>query len=100
MRKNLIYSAMEDKSLAYVCDEYRILNDDWYHDLEVMIKSNVCSEVTRQHDIMQALVAIQMQQQKSMKALGGGKKEEDKKETEEVVDELAYLKECRQKVQK
>ena len=47
MRKNLIYSAMEDKSLAYVCDEYRILNDDWYHDLEVMIKSNVCSEVTR-----------------------------------------------------
>ena len=30
MRKNIIYSAMEDKPLAYVCDEYRITSDTWF----------------------------------------------------------------------
>jgi hypothetical protein len=58
MRKNIIYSAMEDKPLAYVCDEYRITNDLWYDDLECLVKSNVCSEITRQNDILAALVAI------------------------------------------
>ena len=52
MRKNIIYSAMEDKALAYVCDEYRITNDKWYQDLETLVKSNVCSEITRQSDIL------------------------------------------------
>lgn len=52
MRKNIIYSAMEDKALAYVCDEYRITNDTWYQDLETLVKSNVCSEITRQSDIL------------------------------------------------
>ena len=61
MRKNIIYSAMEDKPLAYVCDEYRITNDLWYKDLETLVKSNVCSEITRQADILQALVSIQTQ---------------------------------------
>ena len=47
MRKNIIYSASEDKPVAYVCDEYRITNDNWYRDLETLVKSNVCSEITR-----------------------------------------------------
>ena len=59
MRKNIIYSASEDKSLAYICDEYRITNSMWYKDLETLVKSNVCSEITRQTDILAALVEIQ-----------------------------------------
>lgn len=42
--------------MAYVCDEYRILNSSWYKDLETLIKSNVCSEITRQQDVLSALV--------------------------------------------
>ena len=61
MRKNIIYSASEDKPLAYCCDEYRITNDHWYRDLETLVKSNVCSEITRQHDVLAALFAIQTQ---------------------------------------
>lgn len=59
LRKNIIYAASEDKQMAYVCDEYRILQDSWYKDLETLVKSNVCSEITRQHDILAALVSIQ-----------------------------------------
>lgn len=47
MRKNIIMAASEDKPHAYVCDEYRILNRSWYKDLETLVKSNVCSDITR-----------------------------------------------------
>ena len=66
--------------------------------METLVKCNVCSEITRQSDILQALVAIQEQQKKSQKALTGQKKkagQEDEEEKEEVVDELAYLKDQR-----
>ena len=58
MRKNIVYSASEDKHLAYVCDEFRITNDKWYLDLECLVKSNVCSEITRKNDLMTCLVQI------------------------------------------
>ena len=58
MRKNIITAASEDKPHAYVCDEYRILNNAWYKDLETLIKSNVQSEITRQNDVLAALVSI------------------------------------------
>lgn len=61
MRRNIIYSAQEDKALAYVCDEYRMVNSEWYRDLECLVKSNVCSEITRRSDIIQALVQINIQ---------------------------------------
>ena len=102
MRKNILQSASEDRPLAYVCDEYRILNQDWYKDLETLVKSNVCSEITRQNDILSALVSIQSQQKKSASALVGGgsqaKKSEDKKDNDqqaEEFDELAFLKDMR-----
>lgn len=58
LRKNIIYCASDDKPLAYVADEYRITNTNWYKDLETLIKSNICSEITRQHDILAACVQI------------------------------------------
>jgi hypothetical protein len=58
MRKNIIYAASDDKPLAYVCDEYRITKDAWYKDLETLVKSHVCTEITRKSDIMQALISI------------------------------------------
>ena len=73
MRKNIIQAASEDRPLAYVCDEYRMLNSAWYNDLETLLKSNVCTEITRQNDILSALVAIESQQKKSANALTGGK---------------------------
>lgn len=99
MRKHIISSAMEDKALAYVCDEYRITNDAWYRDLETLVKSNVCTEITRQHDILQALVEINKQQNKSQKALGQNKGENEE-EKEEVIDELAFNKQQREVVKK
>ena len=62
IRRNIIYAVQEDKPLAYICDEYRITNDKWYLDLECLVKSNVCTEITRQSDIKQALVSIKVQQ--------------------------------------
>lgn len=58
LRKNIIYTASEDKPLAYIADEYRITNPSWYRDLETLIKSNICSEITRQLDILAACVQI------------------------------------------
>jgi len=51
LRKNIVYSASEDKPLAYVCDEFRITSDKWYLDLECLVKSNICSEITRKNDV-------------------------------------------------
>ena len=86
MRKNIIYSASDDKPLAYICDEYRISCDSWYKDLETLVKSHVCTEITRRSDILQALVQIQKQQKKSLnslKAMSKEEKEEQKKKKEE-----------------
>ena len=52
MRKNIIYAASDDKPLAYVCDEYRISSDALYKDLETLVKSHVCTEITRKSDVM------------------------------------------------
>ena len=30
MRKQIISAAMDDKAVAFVCDEYRVTNDIWY----------------------------------------------------------------------
>ena len=67
--------------------------------METLVKSNVVSDITKQLDVMTALVAIRAQQTKSANAIGKGKqdKEEDK---EEVIDELLHLKNEREHVRK
>ena len=69
LRKNMVYSASEDKSLAFVCDEFRISDDKWYLDLECLVKSNLCSEITRKSEIMTCLVQINKQKKIALKAL-------------------------------
>lgn len=75
----MVYSASEDKPLAYVCDEFRITSDKWYLDLECLVKSNICSEITRKNDVLQCLVQIAQQKKRALKALQGVSKEKAKK---------------------
>lgn len=62
--KSIQYAAKEDKPIVYAFDEFRITNDDWYYDLEQVLKSSVCSEITTKKEILEILVSIQAQRQK------------------------------------
>jgi hypothetical protein len=47
--------------VVYGCDEFRMQNDDWYKDLEHLLKSNIVSEVVRRSDIMTSLAHVKQQ---------------------------------------
>jgi len=75
LRRNIIYSAQEDKPMCFVADEYRITSDLWYKDLESLLKSSVCSEITRKQDTLSCLINIHLQQRRA--ARGNKKTKED-----------------------
>jgi hypothetical protein len=58
LRRILTYAIEEDKPTCYVVDEYRVVNDMWYKDLECIIKSQTCSEVLRKQDLMASMASL------------------------------------------
>jgi dynein heavy chain len=59
LRQALIVCATEDKPLTFFIDEYKIKKDQWYSDLESLLKNSFSSDITRKNDIMSVLCEIQ-----------------------------------------
>ena len=58
LRRAVIYCGNEDKPLTFFVDEYSMIRDQMYKDLETMIKNNCVTEITRKSDIMLTLANI------------------------------------------
>jgi hypothetical protein len=58
LRRSVIYCGNEDKPLTFFVDEYKMLHEQMYKDLETMLKNNVVSEITRKSDIMLTMANI------------------------------------------
>ena len=58
LRRAIIYCGNEDKHVTFVVDEYKMINDQMYKDLECILKNQVSSEITRKPDVMLALANI------------------------------------------
>jgi hypothetical protein len=44
--------------LTFFIDEYKIKRDQWYSDLEGILKNNMSSDITRKNDILAVLAQI------------------------------------------
>ena len=53
----LLACAIEDKPVTMTLSEYQILQDQWYTDLECLLKNNVQSETIRKTDILKVITA-------------------------------------------
>lgn len=58
LRRSVIFCGNEDKHLTFYLDEYKMIKDSMYWDLECLLKNNVVSEITRKSDILLALANI------------------------------------------
>jgi hypothetical protein len=58
LRRAVIYCGNEDKPATFFVDEYKLLYDQMYSDLECLLRNNMVSEITRKQDIMMALANI------------------------------------------
>lgn len=54
LRRTLIYCATQDKPACLFIDEYKLLYDQMYSDLECILRNNFASEITRKNDVMMA----------------------------------------------
>lgn len=94
--RNIVFAAKEDKPVVYMCDEFRISDPNWYHDLETVLKSSICSEITRKAEIMECLVTIKAQLKRGYKALKTLRKSPGQAQTSKglkdfTVDHKAFL---------
>ena len=58
LRQMLMACAIEDKPVTMALDEFQILEDQWFTDLECLLKNNVQSETIRKSDILKVITAI------------------------------------------
>ena len=58
LRRTLIYCGSEDKPATLFIDEYKLMHDQMYCDLECILRNNMGSDITRKNDIMTALTSI------------------------------------------
>jgi hypothetical protein len=58
LRRAVVYCGNEDKPLTLFLDEYKMLDDQMYLDLECLLKNNVVSDIIRKPDVMLVLANI------------------------------------------
>jgi hypothetical protein len=80
LRRAIIYCGNEDKPLTFCVDEYSMIKDQMYKDLETMIKNNCVTEITRKSDIMLTMANIYQQLDLEKKASKFGLAEPESKE--------------------
>ncbi len=61
LRRAVIFCGNEDRPLTFYVDEYKMIRDSMYWDLECLLKNNVVTEITRKGDILLALANIYQQ---------------------------------------
>lgn len=68
LRRAVVYCATEDKPLTLFLDEYKMLNDQMYLDLECLIKNNAVSDIVRKPDVMLVLANVYEQLENEKRA--------------------------------
>ena len=58
LRRALVYCGNDDKPLTFFIDEYKLIKDSWYDDLECLVKSNISTEISSKTDLTTILLNI------------------------------------------
>jgi dynein heavy chain len=58
LRRAVTYCASEGKPLTFFVDEYKMVRDQMYTDLECLLKNHMASEIMRKPDVMMTLVEL------------------------------------------
>jgi dynein heavy chain len=64
LRQMLVDTAISDRPHTLHVDEFALLEDQWYTDLECLLKNNVQSETIRKSDILKIITAIHAEVEK------------------------------------
>jgi hypothetical protein len=93
LRRALIQCGSHDKPLTLYIDEYNMLKDQWYKDLECVLNNNMASEITRKSDIATVLATIYKEVDKEKQGMRLGLSAEDLKKESLASYENQRLKE-------
>jgi hypothetical protein len=58
LRQALVSCGTDDKPLTFFIDEYKIRKDQWYSDLESILKNSMSSDITRKNDVVAVLTQL------------------------------------------
>ena len=58
LRRAIVYCGNDDRPLTFFIDEYKLIKDHWYDDLECMIKSNISTDIAKKSDLTTHLLHI------------------------------------------
>jgi hypothetical protein len=61
LRRALQTCANEDGPLTFYIDEYKMMHDHWYEDLECLVRSNTHTDICKQDDVFPILMKIKAQ---------------------------------------
>jgi hypothetical protein len=77
LRRAVVFCANEGKPLTFFVDEYKMVRDQMYTDLECLLKNHVASEITRKADVTLSLTELYQQAEAEKKASKFGLAAED-----------------------
>ena len=69
LRRAIVYCGNDDKPLTFFIDEYKLLKDHWYDDLECVIKSNTSTEIAKKSELNAVLLQIYKEVEREKKAM-------------------------------
>jgi len=72
LRRALLTCGDDDKPVTFFIDEYKLIKDHWYDDLECLIKSNISTEIARKSDLTAHLLNIYKEVEREKKAMTVG----------------------------
>ena len=68
LRRALIYCGNDDRPLTFFIDEYKLLKDQWYSDLECLVRNNISGDIAKKSDLTQILLNIHKEVERERKA--------------------------------
>lgn len=72
LRRAITYCASEDKPLSFFIDEYKLIKDLWYSDLECLIRNNMSTDVIKKSELNLVLANIHKDVEREKKAATKG----------------------------
>lgn len=77
LRRCLMQIGNEDKQITLYVDEYKLIKDEWYADLECLLKNNISTEIIRKPDLLQVMSNIYKEITKEKEGMRLGLSPED-----------------------
>lgn len=60
MRSKIIAASQDDKQICFLIEEYRMVNPNWYRDIETLMTNQIVTDCMFESDLPSVMTALKL----------------------------------------